>query len=107
MESRSQICWTSPDHFLLKLWYLDFYRERVQGTAWWSGHPSPITHPHTHHTHRELGVTQGELDLLSERVKSQVEGEVTQQKAINEKMMVALRQKEQECAKVGGGGGRG
>ena len=50
-------------------------------------------------------MTQGELDLLSERVKSQVEGEVTQQKAINEKMMVALRQKEQECAKVGEWGG--
>ena len=70
----------------------------------WSSFPNYI---HTHHTHRELGVTQGELDLLSERVKSQVEGEVTQQKAINEKMMVALRQKEQECAKVGGGGGGG
>ena len=70
----------------------------------WSSFPNYI-HTHTHHTHRELGVTQGELDLLSERVKSQVEGEVTQQKAINEKMMVALRQKEQECAKVGGGEG--
>ena len=69
----------------------------------WSSFPNYI-HTHTH-THRELGVTQGELDLLSERVKSQVEGEVTQQKAINEKMMVALRQKEQECAKVEGWGG--
>ena len=48
-------------------------------------------------------MAQGELDLLSERVKSQVEGEVTQQKAIKEKMVVALKQKEQECAKVGAG----
>ena len=48
-------------------------------------------------------MAQGELDHLSERMKAQVKGEVTQHKAINEKLVVALKQKEQECAKVGVG----
>lgn len=66
-------------------------------------------HMHTHiyaHAHvliptcRELGVAQGELDLLSQRVRVRVVEEVARQRAVQEKVLVALRQKKQECAEV-------
>lgn len=81
-------------------------------------------HMHTHiytHAHiliptcRELGVAQGELDLLSQRVRVRVVEEVARQRAVQEKVLVALRQKKQECAEVrvawsvgvrGGGGNK-
>ena len=56
-------------------------------------------------------MVQEELGLLSQRVRVRVVEEAAQQRAVQEKVVVDLRQKGQECAKVrgvwsvGGGGG--
>ena len=53
--------------------------------------------------YRELAASQEELKVVTEQLSGRVETETTELRNINETLMVDLKQKEQELAKVSPG----